>query len=85
MFDDWARQRGASRGISILLRAPGTPAPPWTQSESLLPLLLQGKLATPSELETVHYASYDGPYSVEDYRQSTDDLEQGVNKVEADA
>ncbi|KAG8901922.1 hypothetical protein FRC01_009710, partial [Tulasnella sp. 417] len=84
-FFNWVRPGGAPRGMSTLLRRPRTPPPPWTPSESLLPLLPQGKLATPSELETVYDAPDDGPYSVEDYRQRPDDLEQGVNKAEADA
>ncbi|KAG8910176.1 hypothetical protein FRC00_008731, partial [Tulasnella sp. 408] len=71
--------------MTALPQPPSTPPPPWTPSESLLPLLRQDKLASPSELEAAYDILDDGRNSAEGYRYKVDDLGQVVNEAETNA
>ncbi|KIO32969.1 hypothetical protein M407DRAFT_18125 [Tulasnella calospora MUT 4182] len=82
---EWSHRLEATRGTSALPRPPRTPPPPWTPSESLLPLLPQDRFGASSELETAYDTPDGGPNSVEDYRHKADDLEQAVNEAGTDA
>ncbi|KAG9048243.1 hypothetical protein FS837_000442 [Tulasnella sp. UAMH 9824] len=84
-FFDWVGQKDYPYGMTALPRPPCTPPPPWTPSESLIPLLRQDKPGSPSELEASYDTPDDGPNSVESYGHKADDLEQAVKEAETDA